>query len=136
MTQPSEFEIQRAAILWLKGTKTQPCAMLPGVICWHVPNGGNRGAQEGKRFKELGVLAGNPDVHLLKPPYGRLHTIEVKKIGGKLSDAQRELHPLLIASGALVAVVDNLNDFKWTCWTWGLVTNLSMKGVDSQQTSC
>jgi hypothetical protein len=111
----SEHDIQRAYIIWARGVlrpddtwNVEP-ALLPGVICWSVPNGGNRDGFEAKRLKEEGVLAGIPDVHHL---WGRLICTEFKKPGGVLSPAQRLLIPQLIAAGATVEVVDSLADAK------------------------
>lgn len=115
----TEFDIQRAYIMWACGVpgKIEP-ALLPGVICWHVPNGGARSAVEGKRFKESGVLPGIPDIHHL---WGRLLCLEFKKPGGRLSPAQLDLHPRLVAAGALVATVDSLEGAKSQARAWQIV---------------
>src|SRR5690242_12876231 len=72
--QPSEFQIQRAYLMWFCGVpgKIEP-AGLPGIVTWHTPNGGKRDPREAKLFKELGVLPGFPDVAHL---WGTLHLIE------------------------------------------------------------
>jgi hypothetical protein len=121
-----EHDIQRAYILWARGQQRKdgswnPApALLPGVICWSVPNGGTRDGFEAKRLKEEGVLPGIPDVHHL---WGRLLCLEFKKPGGRLSPAQIDLHPRLIAAGALVATVDNLAAAKDQAMAWGIVKN-------------
>lgn len=122
-----EFDIQRAYVMWFngdrweagpkKGTwKIEP-AKRPGVVGFHVPNGGTRSAIEGKRLKQSGVLAGVPDWCML---YGRLHCIEFKKPGGVLSPAQIALHPLFVAAGAWVVVVDSLEAAKAQTREWAL----------------
>jgi hypothetical protein len=129
MPEVSEFAIQRAYVMWfngepwqagpLKGTwKIQP-AKRPGVIGFHVPNGGTRSAIEGARLKQSGVLAGVPDWCML---WGRLHCIEFKRPGGALSPAQIALHPQLIAAGAWVVTVDSLEAAKAQTREWGLAT--------------
>lgn len=126
----TEFEIQCAYIRWLRGVpkKGVPPALIAPGICWHVPNGGTRRDEfEGKRFKDAGVLAGNPDVHILNQ---RLFLVELKRLGETRSDAQISLHPQMRAAGATVAVADTLNAAKWWAWMWGLVTPQSMHGVD------
>lgn len=118
-----EHDIQRAYILWARGhqrkdgTWNPAPALLPGVLCWSVPNGGYRDGFEAKRLKEEGTMPGIPDVHHL---WGGLFCIEFKKPGGRLSPAQIELHPRLIAAGAKVATVDNLADAKRQAILWGL----------------
>lgn len=121
MPLPSEFDIQRAFTIWYKGErwakgplagqwKAQP-HQLPGVVAWHTPNGGERrDAFEGKRIKESGGEAGIHDYLFL---WGGLYGLEFKKPGGVLSQAQREMHPRLLAAGLVAsAVVDNLADAK------------------------
>lgn len=127
MPDVTEFDIQRAYVMWfngepwqagpLKGTwKIQP-AKLPGVIGFHVPNGGTRSAIEGKRLKQSGVLAGVPDWLML---WGRLFCIEFKKPGGVLSAAQIALHPMFVAAGAWVVTVDSVEAAKAQTRLWGL----------------
>ncbi|MGJ5032417.1 hypothetical protein ACQR1I_36655 [Bradyrhizobium sp. HKCCYLS2038] len=134
MPQPSEFQIQRAFFQWLvgwpdkQGVPTKSPALIPGVVCWHTPNGGTRNAIEGKRLKESGVAAGIHDLLFLRPTrfaegtFGLLFGMEWKKPGGlqpperQLSPAQREMHPRLMRAGmAATVVVDNLAEAKAWC---------------------
>jgi hypothetical protein len=119
MPIPSEHDIQRAYILWARGEpgKLEP-ALLPGVLCWSVPNGGHRDGFEAKRLKQEGVLAGIPDVHHL---WGALICTEFKKPGGVLSAAQKALIPMLRAAGATIEVVDSLEDAKAFARRCGIV---------------
>jgi hypothetical protein len=69
-----EFDYQRAHVLWLQGNpdksgrpRVTP-ALAPDVVLWHTPNGGERrDAFEGKRLREMGTLAGIPDLLYLRP---------------------------------------------------------------------
>lgn len=119
MPAPNEFQIHRAYVMWFCGVpgKIEP-AGLPGVVTWHTPNGGHRDPREGKLFKELGVLAGFPDVAHL---WGGLFLIEVKDPNGRLSSAQTALHPRLAAAGAKVATAYSLADAKAQARAWNLV---------------
>jgi len=123
MPTPSEFDIQRAFVIWFQGilrkdgTWSPAPAKMPGVVGWHTPNGGARSGLEAKRFKEMGVLAGIPDYFML---WGTLYALEFKKPGGRLSGAQIEMHPRLLAAGAIVHTVDNLDDAKRFCRDNGL----------------
>ena len=57
-------------------------------LLFAVPNGGQRSAREGARFKQGGVVSGVADLILLVPrPHILLLELKVK--GGKLSDAQK-----------------------------------------------
>jgi len=123
MPLPSEFQIHRAVVMWFRGVpgKLQPAGR-PGVIMWHTPNNARRedttdSALEGKLLKDMGLLAGTPDLYFL---WGRLYGLELKKPGGSLSKAQRELHPRLIAAGAAVETADNLPKAKEIICGWGL----------------
>lgn len=105
--------------MWFEGVpgKIEP-AQLPGVVGWHTPNGERRDGFAAKRLKEMGVKAGIPDYWML---WGTLYGLEFKKPNqGRLSPAQIELHPRLIAAGAKVATVDNLADAKRQAILWGL----------------
>jgi hypothetical protein len=124
-----EFDLQKAFYQWLigwpdkTGTPTKQPALLPGVECWHTPNGGERrSAFEGMRLKEIGVTAGVPDLLFLRPTqfaegvFGLLYGMEWKKPNGKpaetqLNSAQKLMRPRLLAAGmAAWVTVDNLAD--------------------------
>ncbi len=110
---PTEHDIQRAICIWLNK------ALKPGVVYWHTPNGGGRNVVEGVRFKQAGVKAGIPDLLFL---WGGLYGLELKKPGGVLSPAQREMHPRLTAAGMVACeTVDNLADARQVITSWGLV---------------
>lgn len=126
----SEWDIQRAFTIYFKGEKwakgpkagtwkVEP-ASLPGVVSWHTPNGGKRDRVEAIRFKMIGVEAGIPDYLFL---WGGLLGLEFKEPdGGRLSQAQIDLHPLLRAAGIVaLETVDNLADAKAFVRKHGLV---------------
>lgn len=122
MPTPSEFDLQRALCIWLDGNpdkdgrpRVTP-ALAPGVVYFHVPNGGQRDLREAKRLKQSGVKAGVPDLMFLG--YQRFYCLELKEPGGKgrLSPAQRDMHPRLVAAGATaLATLDSLADAKSWC---------------------
>lgn len=122
MPAPSEFDLQRALCIWLDGNpdrngvpRVKP-ALAPDVVYFHVPNGGDRDLREAKRLKQSGVKAGVPDLIFLA--YQRFYCLELKEPGGKgrLSPAQREMHPRLIAAGATaIATLDDLEQAKAWC---------------------
>ncbi len=57
----------------------------------HSPNGGKRGAKEGKRFKDMGVRPGRPDIEL-NVPRETFHGlfIELKVGKNRLTDNQKD----------------------------------------------
>lgn len=121
----TEHDIQRALVIWLDGSpdsagnpRTTP-ALRKDAMCWHTPNGGGRSVVEGVRFKQAGVRAGIPDLLFLRD--GNVFGLELKKPGGVLSPAQREMHPRLLAAGMVAcATVDSLEDAKRVVKGWGL----------------
>ena len=86
-----------------------------GLIVAHVPNTARRSEREGRRFKDMGVVAGYPDliVHApggvtvlieVKAPPKRLKSGALSKAKATLSEAQEALHPQLAAMGIPVLV--------------------------------
>lgn len=81
----------------------------PDVVwtTWELRNAS--GPIEGRRRKDLGALAGWPDIGVLWD--GRLALLELKRSRyGCLSPAQRALHPRLAAAGHPVSVVRSVNE--------------------------
>jgi hypothetical protein len=92
---------------------------LPELFAFHVPNGGYRTAVESKIFKSLGVIPGVPDLLILYR--GRLHALELKTKGGRLTETQRRTHEDMRQAGALVATCYGVNDALLQLEAWGLL---------------
>ena len=111
---PSEHDTAAQVVKWFayahKGLGVPDARLLV-----HVPNGTHitpnqfmveklgydlARAIKGKKLKEAGVRAGYPDF-ILDFPRGPYHglRIELKKKGGKASDAQLQMMPLLMSQG-------------------------------------
>ena len=99
----SESQEQASLVSWweLAGPK-----LAPNVVLAAIPNGGARDAITGARLKREGVVKGMPDMLLACARSGKHGLfIELKRQrGGRLSESQRELFPLLEAQGYGVAV--------------------------------
>lgn len=93
---------------------------MPGVVWFHVPNGGSRTAAEAGRFKALGVKAGVPD--LIAVSAGCMFALELKAPGGRVSDAQRQMLAALAGAGAETAVAVGLDDALAVLERWGLIS--------------
>jgi hypothetical protein len=94
------------------------CLVKP-FIFFHVPNGGRKSFNQGTRLKKMGVKAGIPDIVILGD--SRAFLIELKReVGGRLSDAQKLLHPEIIAAGCPVATCRSLEEVKAALETWGV----------------
>lgn len=74
----------------------------------HVPNGGLRSLSEARRFKEMGVRAGAPDLLVICD--GRAIWLEMKSGTGRVSDVQAAFHEELRRARSPVAVCRSLDD--------------------------
>lgn len=109
----SESAIQMAVMQHLR------LRALPGVVAWHVPNGGSRTAAEAGRFKAEGVVPGIPDINILWA--GHFYGLELKADKGRLSPAQRDMHEKLQSAGATVAVAYGLDAAIAQLEAWGVL---------------
>jgi hypothetical protein len=81
----------------------------PDIMIFHVPNGGKRNAREAARLKQMGVLAGIPDLFIPS----LMLWIEMKRTkGGSLSKHQKEIIPKLESYGYKVFVCKGFEDAK------------------------
>lgn len=123
MPAPTEYQIQKALCMWLDGVPGKlPKALRDDVIYFHTPNGGSRGAAEGKRFKDIGVKAGIYDLTFLHG--GGFFVLELKDKDGKLSKTQEEMWARYHHAGARgVAWANNLQSCKAWVNSWGLTVD-------------
>ncbi len=91
----------------------------PGVVWWHTPNGERRDARDGAKLARFGVRAGMPDLFVLIA--GRLHGLELKRRGGRLSATQRGMHTALTAAGAIIATAATVDDALSILRRWGAI---------------
>jgi hypothetical protein len=92
-------DVEQASFFdWLRVTRWQGRSL--STWYFHVPNGGSRHLLEAVKLKRMGVKAGVFDVCglIAIPPYHG-HLVEMKAVGGRLSDAQREFHELATEAG-------------------------------------
>ncbi len=117
----SEDVIHRSILAYLR-------RVLPhGWIIKHVPNK-PRSAIQGKREKDMGAIAGWPDLMILgtahigtymhEAPYAWF--IEVKAAGGRVRDTQTDVHDRLRDIGFKVGVARSIEDARSLCRKWGL----------------
>jgi hypothetical protein len=104
--QRPEQAIQRAVLEHLRRRG------VPDIFVFHPANGGARSPIEAAIFRSLGVVAGTPDLIIIRG--GVTHALELKAAGGKLTPAQIDCHEAMRRAGATVAVahgVDQAIDF-------------------------
>ena len=99
---PTEEEEQTVGMHW--------AAMLAGGwpelrLLFHIPNGGKRSKSEAVRFRAAGVRSGVPDL-FLPCSRGGYHGlwIEMKAIGGRVSQEQEKWRKDLLGQGYMCAV--------------------------------
>lgn len=108
-----EALIQRAVVQHLKARG------VPGLVYFHVPNGGRRGKIEAAIFKTMGVRAGVSDLILVHA--GKIFALELKAPGGRASEAQMQFLSEIDAAGAFTAMPEGLNAALATLEAWGLL---------------
>lgn len=117
-----EAQIQRAVVDHLKGRG------VPGLVFFHVPNGGGRSKAEGAIFKALGVRAGVSDIIAFHA--NRFYALELKAAGGRATREQMQFLADADAAGAHTALVEGLDAALVTLESWGLLKpNLSMRQI-------
>jgi hypothetical protein len=87
------------------------------VFAFHVPNGGWRSRVEATILKSMGVVAGIPDVMLIRD--AEMFGLELKAPGGRLTPAQIECHARLRAAGVKVATAVGIDQALAQLEAWG-----------------
>ena len=114
----TESQIQSAVIAWFK-VACKGLHVTDERLLYHIRNQGSTGSRRGHIhgaiYKGMGLRAGVPDLFLAVARckqtvayYGLF--IEMKTDGGRLSDAQREMHPLLRSEGYMVVVAKSFDE--------------------------
>lgn len=108
-----ESAIQRAVVQHLR------MRGVPGLVFFHVPNGGYRSKSEAAQFKAMGVLPGVADLILFHD--GKLHALELKAPGGRASEAQLKFISDIDRAGAYTALAEGLDAALATLEAWSLL---------------
>lgn len=117
----SEDAIHRSILAYLRQVLPQ------GWIIKHVPNK-PRSAIQGKREKDMGAMAGWPDLMIFGTTslVGYMHEapfawfIEVKAAKGRVRETQTDVHDRLRDIGFKVGVARSIDDARALCKRWGL----------------
>jgi len=92
----------------------------PGVLVFHVPNGGKRSKTEAAILKGLGVRAGVPDLILLWP--GHVAGLEMKAPKGKPTPEQEAIGEKFIQMGHQWGVARSPEEAIALMARWGVPT--------------
>ena len=105
---PTERQIQIQCVSWFRQRYPQVSDLF-----FSVPNGGARNAWTAKNLKDEGALAGVADLILLVPRHGYASLcIEMKKPGGRLSEAQKRFKASAEAFLSKYVVCYSFEEFK------------------------
>jgi hypothetical protein len=91
----------------------------PDVLWLHCPNGERRDKITGAKLKRMGVVPGTAD--LLFWHRGNSYALELKSLGGRLSDAQLEFLARFNDAGGHSTVAEGLDRAIAVLEAWGLL---------------
>lgn len=91
----------------------------------HIGHGEKRSIKTASKLKQMGMKRGWPDFVLIEPS-GRLHCLELKRIGGKLTDEQENFRTWCIIHGLPYVVAHSIDHVmeafhRWCCLNDGVV---------------
>jgi hypothetical protein len=94
----------------------------------HLPMGEARDIHTARKLKNMGTKAGWSDF-LLIAPGGRAHMLELKRVGGRLNEAQVQFQDDCLRLGVPHAVVFDVHGALNTLSTWGALRIQIRDGV-------
>lgn len=111
MVSRVEQDLQRYAVKALR-------QLYPAGLVFHIPNGGKRGKIEASIMKGMGVVAGAPDLCIVRP-FGSVSWIEMKASASeKPSPEQLAFHAELRQRGHTVDVMYDLAQLELMVRRW------------------
>lgn len=100
MKTPLEKDIQRTILDWLQ---------LKHIFCWRENTMGSIHNHNGRQFFRPNDMVGKSDIIGVLPD-GRFLAIEVKRKGGKVSEAQQSFISNVLGNGGVAFVAMSLED--------------------------
>ncbi len=91
----------------------------PKAVAIHPANGGRRDIVTAVQLKRMGVVPGASDLIILDD--SKFHALELKKLGGRTSDLQREFLERVALAGGYGAVAHGLDEALETLKKWGII---------------
>jgi VRR-NUC domain len=93
---------------------------VPRLFAFHPANGGYRLPVEAARLRGLGVRPGVPDLIAIHTA-GQVYAIELKREGGRATDAQLQAIEDIRAAGGHAQICQGLDDALAVLEEWGLL---------------
>lgn len=109
----NETEIHKAVVQNLSARA------LPAVFWFHVPNDAKRSFATANRMRTMGMVAGVPDLIILKD--GEVFGLELKAKGGRVQPSQLLAHAAMQEAGAKTAITTGLDEALVTLECWGII---------------
>lgn len=109
----SEYELHKAVVRHLRMRGA------PGMFFWHTPNSGRRTMGEIQGLRQMGFVAGLPDLFLLHD--GKLCGLELKTLKGKATSDQLKIIDQIKAAGGTAEITYGLDHALGTLEAWGLI---------------
>jgi hypothetical protein len=91
----------------------------PRVFFFHCPNEGKRGFVNAAALKAMGMVAGVPDLIILKA--GEMYALELKAPGNTLTPSQRLVMERMEDCGAQTSTAHSLDEALVTLEFWGIL---------------
>jgi hypothetical protein len=106
----TESQLQHAIVMYFNAAHRHEAMLV------HVPNARKQSAAQGAVWRGLGVVAGFPDLMVIKANQCLL--VELKTPDGTVSKVQKDLHKVLADQGTKVHVARSLEEFIFLVTTW------------------
>lgn len=96
---------------------------VPGLVAFHVPNGGKRKPIEAAIFKGLGVRSGVSDI--IAVHHGKVFAMELKAEGGRPTENQLEFLADFERAGGFTCIATGIDQAIGTLEQWGLLRGVT-----------
>jgi len=101
---------------------------MPGLVFFHVPNGGYRTKAEAGILKAMGVRPGVSDLILLHQ--NKTFALELKAQGGRATEEQMAFLSEADRAGAFTALATGVDAALATLEAWGIIRpSVTMRGI-------
>jgi len=109
-TMNSEHQIQAACVVWFQNTHCRKDSNPNLSFLLHHNNNNGHGKREGAILKAIGVKSGVADLEFIYK--GNIHFIEMKKLGGRMSNEQKKFKTAVENQGCYYYLIYSLDEFK------------------------
>lgn len=117
----TEDQIHKAVVAHLSARS------IPGTFWFHPANDGKRSFATANRMKSMGMIAGIPDLILLKG--GEVFGLEFKSAKGRVRPSQHLIHAAMREAGARTEIVRSVEEALVTLEYWGILKRNSSHRV-------